>query len=104
MSSVNCSIILLKNSIFSQTSLFIDEVYCVRYTPRAWDPSSLQSILNVPLVFRSFAASSQRLKPLSFVYNNNNSQYLILSLKFQSRRIVTLNIFDVILSQMSNCA
>ena len=27
------------------------KVYCLGYTPRAWDPRSLQSILNVPLVF-----------------------------------------------------
>ena len=27
------------------------EVYCVEYTPRAWDPRSLQSILDVPLYF-----------------------------------------------------
>ena len=28
------------------------EVYCVGYTPRGWDPCSLQSILDVPLYFR----------------------------------------------------
>ena len=28
------------------------EVYCVEYTPCAWDPRSLQSILDVPLYFR----------------------------------------------------
>ena len=31
------------------------EVYCVRllrYTPRAWDPHSLQSILNSPFIYR----------------------------------------------------
>ena len=27
------------------------EVYCVGYTPHAWDPRSLQSILDVPLYF-----------------------------------------------------
>ena len=27
------------------------EVYCVGYTPRAWDPHSLQSMLNCPLYF-----------------------------------------------------
>ena len=52
------------------------EVYCVGYTPRAWDP---QSILDIPLVFRSFATFSRRLKAaLSLVcYNNNNSCYNI---------------------------
>ena len=30
------------------------EVSCVGYTPRAWDPRSLQSILDVSLVFRHF--------------------------------------------------
>ena len=30
------------------------DVYCVRYTPCAWDPRSLQSILDVPLVFQYF--------------------------------------------------
>ena len=49
------------------------EVYCVGYTPCAWDPRSLQSILDVPLVFRSFTTSSQRLNTLSLVYNNNNN-------------------------------
>ena len=27
------------------------EVSCVEYSPRAWDPRSLQSILDVPLYF-----------------------------------------------------
>ena len=35
------------------------------YTLRAWDLCSLQYILDVPLVFRSFATSSQRLKTLN---------------------------------------
>ena len=35
------------------------EVYCVRYIPRAWDPRSLQSILDVSLIIRSFATSLQ---------------------------------------------
>ena len=29
------------------------EVYCVGYTPRAWDPRSLQPVLDGPLFFRS---------------------------------------------------
>ena len=29
------------------------EVYCVGYTARAWDPHSLQSILDVLVIFRS---------------------------------------------------
>ena len=40
------------------------EVYCVGCTPCTWDPRSLQSILDVPLVFLSFATSSHRLKTL----------------------------------------
>ena len=37
------------------------DIYCVGYTSRAWDPRSLESILDVPLVFRSFATSSLRI-------------------------------------------
>ena len=29
------------------------EVYCVGYTPRAWDPRTLQSILDGPLYFEA---------------------------------------------------
>ena len=31
----------------------IREVYCVGYTPRAWDPLYLQSILDGPLYFEA---------------------------------------------------
>ena len=65
-------IILVSAHISSFTfAVSMREVYCVVYTPRAWDPRSLQSILNIPLVFYVFATSSKRLKPR--IYNNNNN-------------------------------
>ena len=59
------TIILVSVSSSSFTlAVSMSEVYCVGYTPRAWDPCFLQCVLGVPLVFRSFATSSQLLKTL----------------------------------------
>ena len=53
ISYYSLTIILVSAPTFSFTlAVPICEVYCVGYAPRAWDPRSLQSILDVPLYFR----------------------------------------------------
>ena len=60
-------------AMFHIIRLFIHmrEVSCVRYTARAWDPRSLQPMLNDFVYFVMF---SRRLKTaLRLVYNDDNS-------------------------------
>ena len=50
------------------------EVSFVVYTPRAWDPRSLQSMLNSPLYFGLLQRLRSDLRTaLSLEYNNNNN-------------------------------
>ena len=41
------------------------EVYCVEYTPRAWDLRSLQFILDVPLYFWRVAMDPQSVRTIT---------------------------------------
>ena len=49
--SLTITLVSAPTSCFT-LSVPMREVYCVRYTPRAWDSRSLLSILDVPLYFR----------------------------------------------------
>ena len=52
ISRYSLTIILASAPTFSFTlAVPIREVYCAKYTPRAWDLRSLQFIINVPFVF-----------------------------------------------------
>ena len=83
--------IILVSASFSYFTLAlpIREIYCVEYTPRAWDARSLQSILNGPLYFEGEKAELPKRcyidRPL--VDHKTNKLSLVTGLSFFSVRM-----------------